>query len=215
MIRWAGALLSSLLCLACASVPTAPPPIPAGPTDVVSAGAFVYDTADPEFFVGGGQTWARLHLNQNIDVAGSLQLTTGLGGRFRFVGGSLLAGARFHINEGFWLGGEVMGEYVDAFAYRRVQREPLAMMTVAVPVVFQPLENVWFWTRPAIGAAADLRILSTAAGLSPVSSGVWPVWRLTFGAAWEIWSWLKLYGETTTTLPFGGAYLGLGAAVAI
>jgi hypothetical protein len=207
--------LCTLSALACASVPTAPPPIPAGPGDIVSAGALVYDTADPEFFLGGGQTWARLHLGQTLDVGGSLQLTTGYGGQVRFLGGSLLGGARIQLNEGLILGAEITGEYVDAFAYRRVAREPLVMLTVALPVVFQPLPDVWFWTRPALGGAADLRLLSSVAGLQPISSGVWPVWRLSFGAAWEVWSWLKLYGETSTTLPFGGAYLGAGAAIAL
>lgn len=200
--------------IGCASVPTAPPPIPPRPGDVVSAGAMVYDTADTDFFIGGGQTWAKLHLGPLIDVGGSLQMSTGRGGKVRMLGGSLLVGGRLQINEGLLLGAELTGEYVDAFTYRLPGREPIVMLTVAAPVIFKPLPDLWFWVRPAIGGGADLRLQSSLGGVQPISSGAFPVWRLSYGAAWDL-SWVTLYGESSTTLPFGGAYLGFGAAFSL
>jgi hypothetical protein len=210
------ALLTSIgaLASACVSVPTAPPPLPAQPTQVVSAGAFVYDTADPESPLGGAQTWGRVHVGPHLDVGGSLQLSLGAAGRPRFVGGSLLAGGRYAVDEGLTLGLELGAEYVDAFSYLRSFREPVATMTLAFPVAFRPLRPAWFWVRPAIGAAAPLRLINSPSGLSALSTGVWPAWRLSYGASWDF-DWVIVYGESSTTLPFGGAYLGFGAAVAL
>jgi hypothetical protein len=206
------AVVTVVVVTGCASVPSAPPPIPAGPGEVLHTGLMVYDTAEPNHPLGGVNAHAALRLGQAITVGGAAQLTLGSQLRPRFLGGSMMARLSFPMGEGLVLSTELIGEYLDAFTYVSGRREPTVLLSLGAPVTWQPMPDVWFWVRPALGGGAHARFYGSTGGLA--SSGVFPIFRLGYGASWDV-GFLQVFGESTTTLPFGGAYLGIGVAVPI
>jgi hypothetical protein len=96
----------------------------------------------------------------------------------------------------------------------RLAREPLLIVTLAMPVLMQLMPDVWVWFRPALGGAASAPLYTRSDGLRAGFGPVLPVFRLSIGAAYDV-GFGQVYGETTTTLPFGGAYLGFGLAIPI
>lgn len=208
-----GALVAPAL-VGCASVPVAPPPLPPmSPREVGAVGGFVYDSQGDLGAIDGAQGWALLRLLPNLDVGGAVQLTNE-GFVPRFVGGSLSAQLRLHLNEEIFVGAALQLEYADAFWYLRSAREPVLMLTFSTPVVVELMPDVQVWLRPALGGAASARWYARSDGVTPAFGRVLPVFRLSFGAAYDL-GFVQIYGETTTTLPFGGAYLGFGLAVPI
>lgn len=203
------ALLSS-----CASAPIAPPPLgPVRPDELGAAGVALYDSADVFSPVAGAQAWGMGRIGP-LDLGGHLQLSFGEGLRPRFLGGGVQAQLRLHMDESWFLGGAFSAEYVDAFAYWRDTRSRLLLVTFGLPASVELFENASVWVRPAIGGAAPAWLFHNDLGLRPSFGVPLPVFRLTYGASYDF-GWVQVYGASSTTLPFGGAFLAFGLAVAI
>lgn len=149
-----------------------------------------------------------------LDVGGHLQLSLGEGFKPRFLGGGALAQLRLHVEEGWFLGGAIGVEYIDAFAYWRASRTRLVMVTFGLPASVELFEGATVWVRPAIGGASEAWLFANEHGIRPSFNVPLPVFRLTYGASYDL-GWVQVYGASSTTLPFGGAFLAFGLAVTI
>ncbi len=199
---------------ACASAPIAPPPLgPVRPDELGAAGVALYDTADVFSPIAGAQAWGMARVGP-LDLGGHLQLSFGEDFAARFLGGGVQTQLRLHMDETWFVGGAFAVEYIDAFAYWRDSRSRLLLATFALPASVELFENGSVWVRPAIGGAAPMWLFRHTAGVRPSFGVPLPVFRLTYGASYDF-GWVQVYGASSTTLPFGGAFLAFGLAVAI
>lgn len=207
-------VVTAALAASCASAPIAPPPLgPVRPNEVGAAGVALYDTADVFSPVAGAQAWAMGRLGP-LDLGGHLQLSLGEFSEPRFIGGGLLAQLRLHVDETWFVGGALGVEYIDAFIYWRAARTRLLLVTFGMPVSVELFEGATVWVRPAVGGASETYLYARGGGIDPRFGLPLPVVRLTYGASYDF-GWVQVYGSSTTTLPFGGAFLAFGLAVPI
>lgn len=207
-------LVALLLASSCVSAPIAPPPLaPVTHDEVFAAGVSAYDSADVFTPLAGTQAWATGRIGP-LDVGGHLQLTFGEDYRLRSLGGGALTQLRLHVDEGWFIGASLSAEYVDAFAYWRDLRTRLVVVTFGMPASVELLEGVHVWVRPAIGGATEMSVYGHGLDVTPRFGVPLPVFRLTYGASYDF-GWVTVYGSSSTTLPFGGAFLAFGLAVTL
>lgn len=210
-MRTARSLPVVLWLSACASAPIAPPPLaPVAHDEVLAAGATVYDSASLDSPLAGTQAWAMGRIGP-LDLGGHLHLSFDEGLQPRTLGGGVLTQLRLHVDETWFVGAALSAEYADVFAYWRGIPTRLLLVTFGVPASVELLEGVNVWIRPAIGGATEMVVFGSGLDLSPRFGVPLPVFRLTYGASYDF-GWVQVYGSSSTTLPFGGAFLAFGLA---
>ena len=126
----------------------------------------------------------------------------------------MLAQLRLHMDENWFLGGAFSAEYIDAFAYWRSSRTRLLLVTFGLPMSVELMPNLSVWVRPAFGGASPMWLYGHDLSFRPSFGPPLPVFRLTYGASYDF-GWVQVYGASSTSLPFGGAFLAFGLAVTI
>lgn len=195
------------------TAPTFHPPIAWGPDTLgLHVGGAVYDNAGPESPVGGAYLLAGYRLADAIDVSLALQLATEP--PRAFLGGGVQGGLRLALSPNTRLGFEMSAECVEGFFHGTQRRQPLLLVTAGTPVSWRLFEETWVWIRPALGAAITVYLLGRGA-FEPRFGAVAPALRLSYGASHEIVNGLLIVGESSTSVPHGGAYLGFALVMVI
>lgn len=208
------ALLSSALVglTACVTAPTLHPPTPLDPGESVRAGVSAYDNAGPDNALGGATVFASYRFRDLLDVGGHLQLATE---SRTFLGGGLMSGLRLRLQDDVLLSLEMSVEYLEAFSYAVDGRAPQLLITLGAPLAFRFLEGTWVWVRPGLGAGATAYLFAVRRGPLPVVGFAFPSVRLSYGLSYELFDGVTVLGESSTSVPFGGAYLGFALMLSL
>jgi hypothetical protein len=171
----------------------------------------LYDTAEPNVgldgvMLAGGTTMG------GVDLALRLQLSNGILGP-RFLGGGVSAGLKLEIDEEFLIGIDLETTYLDQFTWVDGIRSPTLWAGAAVPFVFRFSDVAWVWIKPALGVALSAHLFTVGDATIPRLGFAVPGFRLSYGASIQVIENVHFFGESSTTVPFGGGYLALGSMV--
>ena len=174
----------------------------------------LYDTAEQSLVGLDGVMVAAATTLEIVELGAQLQVSNGLVGP-RFLGGGLHASLRLRVDEDLFIGATFEAAYLDQFTWIDGVRAPTVWGGIAVPFVFRFSDVIWVWVKPSIGVGLSAHLFSVGGATVPRLGTAFPAGRLTYGASFMIFEGVYAYGESSTTVPFGGGFLGLGMMVEI